>query len=80
MNLSTDPVHKPADNVRASADTPTPTPFHGTLSDLRSADTQPNDDWNEFSWREDWPDLVLIITILAAFWSVVWVIWRWVWA
>ena len=78
MNLSTDPVDNPGENRRASTDTPTPTPFHGTLSDLRPIETE-FDDWKAFSWREDWPDLVLMIVVLAAFWSVVWVIWRWVW-
>ena len=77
--LSTDPVENPGENRRASCSEQAGTPLHGTLTDLRPTETE-FDDWNAFSWREDWPDLVLMVTILAAFWGVVWVIWRWLWA
>ena len=78
-NLSTDPVNNPGESLRASTDSPAPTPLHGSLTDLRSDETL-DDSLHPICWREDWPDLVLMIAILAAFWGVVWVIWRWVWA
>lgn len=37
-NLSTEIVNNPADNLRASCDTPVKTPLHGVVADQRSND------------------------------------------
>jgi len=75
MNLSTDPVENPTDNLRASSDSPAPTPLHGSLTDLRP-DEPFDDSLHPICWREDWPDIVLVFVAFALFFGIVALIWR----
>lgn len=75
-DLSTDTVNTPGENLRASSDSPAPTPLHGSLTDLRPDETL-DDSLHPICWREDWPDIILVFVVFALFFGIVGLIWRW---